>query len=73
MKAVDSEYNMNLQNDYWRKFQLFHNTALPESSYNKFMIGNLKTLQHEDTRNRLLEFHKRYYSANVMKLVIYGS
>jgi insulysin len=44
------------------------------------MIGNLKTLQHEDIRDvllnliskRLLEFHKRYYSSNVMKLVVYG-
>ncbi|CAD8058440.1 unnamed protein product [Paramecium sonneborni] len=73
MKAVDSEYNMNLQNDFWRKFQLFHNASLPGSQYNKFMIGNLKTLQFEDTRARLQEFHNRYYSANVMKLVIYGS
>ncbi|CAK67395.1 unnamed protein product (macronuclear) [Paramecium tetraurelia] len=73
MKAVDSEYNMNLQNDFWRKFQLFHNASLPGSQYNKFMIGNLKTLQFEDTRARLQEFHKRYYSSNVMKLVIYGS
>lgn len=37
------------------------------------MIGNLKTLKFDDTRTRLLEFHKKYYSANVMKLVIYGS
>ncbi|CAD8060302.1 unnamed protein product [Paramecium sonneborni] len=73
MKAVDSEYNMNLQNDFWRKFQLFHNASLPGSQYNKFMIGNLKTLQFDDTRARLQEFHQRYYSANVMKLVIYGS
>lgn len=37
------------------------------------MIGNLLTLQHPDTRQRLLDFHARYYSSNVMKLVVYGS
>lgn len=57
MKAVDSEFNMNLQNDFWRKFQIFHSLSAPDSLYNKFMIGNLKTLQHPDTRDRLLEFH----------------
>ncbi|KAM3142497.1 hypothetical protein pb186bvf_005399 [Paramecium bursaria] len=73
MKAVDSEYNMNLQNDFWRKFQLQHNAALPGSTYNKFMIGNLETLNFPDTRDYLLEFHKKYYSSNVMRLVVYGS
>lgn len=73
MKAVDSEYNLNLQNDFWRKFQLFHNASGEQSPYCKFMIGNLLTLQHPDTRQRLLDFHTRYYSANVMKLVVYGS
>jgi secreted Zn-dependent insulinase-like peptidase len=39
----------------------------------KFMIGNLKTLSHDDTRDRLLAFHKKHYSANIMRLVVYGN
>ena len=37
------------------------------------MIGNLETLNFPDTRDYLLEFHKKYYSSNVMRLVVYGS
>jgi insulysin len=43
------------------------------------LLGNLETLQTTPTANgvnireQLLEFHKKYYSANVMKLVVYGS
>lgn len=37
------------------------------------MIGNLKTLQFPDTRQYLLDFYKKYYSSNVMKIVIYGN
>lgn len=38
----------------------------------KFMIGNLATLNKPDIRDDLLKFYERYYSANVMKLIVYG-
>lgn len=45
---------------------------------NHFNIGNLKSLRDlplengVDIRKELLEFHEKFYSANVMKLVILG-
>lgn len=28
--------------------------------------------QHDDIRQQLLDYHQKYYSANLMKLAIYG-
>ena len=37
---------------------------------NKFSIGNVKTLKQEGIREALLNFHKTWYSSNLMKLCI---
>ncbi len=76
--AVDSEHAKNLQNDTWRQFQLFKSLANPSHPYSKFGSGNLTTLQTNpekrglDTRQELIQFHQQFYSANIMKLVVYG-
>lgn len=38
--------------------------------YGKFGTGSLSTLQHPTIRDDLLNFYKKYYSANLMKLVV---
>ena len=40
---------------------------------NRFDIGNLETLQKEGTREALLDFHDKWYSSNIMNLVLYGN
>jgi len=35
-------------------------------------MGNLKSLKHEGIREALLEFHKKWYSSNIMNLVVAG-
>ena len=72
MKAVDSEYNMSLQNDLWRRMAIHFDTAKSESALHRFMCGSLETLQKDGIRENLLEFHKKYYSANIMHLVVTG-
>lgn len=78
MNAVDSEHNKNLQSDHWRHFQLSKALCRPDHPFSKFGSGNLKTLRDSpkdagvDLREELLAFHERYYSANVMKLVVLG-
>ena len=50
----------------------------PLHSYWKFGTGNFQTLgsgpesKGLDVRSELLKFHKNYYSANLMKLVVLG-
>jgi len=79
IRAVDSEHKKNLQSDMWRLYQLDKATSSKDHAYWRFGTGNLETLWEEpkrkgvDVREELLEFHKRHYSANVMKLSVLGS
>lgn len=68
--AVDSEAQLNLNNDGWRKFQLKKSLSLEGSIYSQFSIGNLETLDKEGLVDALKDFHKKFYSANTMSLVV---
>ncbi|GAA98082.1 uncharacterized protein L969DRAFT_85999 [Mixia osmundae IAM 14324] len=78
IQAVDSENKKNLQSDMWRLFQLEKSLSSREHWYWRFGTGNLDTLWTQprkrgiDIRDELLKFHKRHYSANLMKLCIIG-
>ncbi|KAG0239287.1 Metalloenzyme, LuxS/M16 peptidase-like protein [Mortierella sp. GBAus27b] len=75
LRAVDSEHKKNLQNDSWRLFQLEKNQSSPDHPYSQFGTGCLESLQDRegiDVRDELIKFHSRFYSANIMKLVILG-
>lgn len=72
MKAVDSEHNQGLQSDAWRKYELIKTLANEESPFNRFSTGNLKSLKIDGIRETLLDFHKKWYSSNIMNLVISG-
>ncbi|KAK9711990.1 metalloprotease, partial [Basidiobolus ranarum] len=78
IKAVDSENKKNLQSDNWRIFQLEKSLSNPKHPYCHFGTGNLQTLwdgpieQGLDVRAELLKFHAKYYSSNIMKLVVLG-
>lgn len=72
MKAVDSENKKNLNNDHWRLNQLEKHLSDPKHPYSKFGTGNLDTLNVEGIRDILINFHEKFYSANLMKLVVYG-
>ncbi|KAL7686292.1 putative metalloenzyme, LuxS/M16 peptidase, peptidase M16, middle/third domain-containing protein [Plasmopara halstedii] len=78
MNAVNSENAKNLQNDHRRLYQLQKSLSNPSHPYHKFGTGNRETLgtipseKGVDVRAALLEFHTTYYSASIMKLVIYG-
>ncbi|KAI8912435.1 Metalloenzyme, LuxS/M16 peptidase-like protein [Gorgonomyces haynaldii] len=78
MNAVDSEHKKNLQSDPWRVHQLEKDLCDPKHPYSRFGTGSLETLrdipqsQGLQVRKLLLDFHKRYYSANIMKCVVLG-
>jgi insulysin len=72
MNAVDSEFNMGKSNDGRRLFVLSQRLSDPQGQYNRFNTGNLETLKKEGIRENLLNFHKTWYSANIMKLTVLG-
>ena len=70
MNAVDSEYKMTLQSDVWRRYALLMNVANEESQLYRFGTGNLETLKQDGIRESLLDFHRQWYSSNIMNLVL---
>ena len=67
INAVNSEFQKNLENDYWRMRQIKREIYNKEHPANHFEIGSLETLEKVD-REILLNFHKKYYSSNQMAL-----
>ncbi|CAK9155612.1 unnamed protein product [Ilex paraguariensis] len=78
IKAVDSENQKNLLCDGWRMNQLQKHLSAEDHPYHKFSTGNWDTLEVRpkargvDTRHELLKFYEKYYSANLMHLVVYA-
>lgn len=78
LNAIDSEHQKNLQRDGNRLFQLSKSCSNPKHPYSKFSTGSKQTLGTDaiaagiDIRKELLEFHKKFYSANLMNLCIAG-
>eukprot|EP00920_Eleutheroschizon_duboscqi_P034499 GHVT01082748.1.p1 GENE.GHVT01082748.1~~GHVT01082748.1.p1 ORF type:complete len:919 (+),score=103.84 GHVT01082748.1:336-2759(+) len=78
INAVDSEFNLRRVEDFRRRYHLWHSTANPEHPHCNFSMGNLETLKtvpeskNIDVRAALLDFHKKWYSSNIMRLVILG-
>jgi insulysin len=70
MKAVHSEHEKNILDDNWRDFQIIKTICNQISPLSKFSTGNLDTLKLKNIRDILIDFFNKYYSANIMKLVI---
>ncbi|XP_066587176.1 insulin-degrading enzyme isoform X2 [Prorops nasuta] len=78
LNAVNSEHEKNLANDTWRINQLEKSSCNLSHPYSKFGTGSKATLDtipkqnSINVREKLLEFHHKYYSANIMSLCILG-
>lgn len=73
--AVHSEYQAKIRDDYRRGYAATKQVMNTAHSHNKFSVGSLKTLADREgstVRDELIEFYKRYYSANLMTLVVFG-
>lgn len=74
--AIDSEWSMGRTQDSRIINRLRGLTANPEHPAIRMSVGNLETLQSRpgvDVYQAMLEFYNRYYSANNMKLVVFGN
>uniref|UniRef100_A0A8R1HQ00 Insulin-degrading enzyme n=1 Tax=Caenorhabditis japonica TaxID=281687 RepID=A0A8R1HQ00_CAEJA len=76
--AVDSEHSNNLNNDMWRLLQVDRSRSRPGHDYGKFGTGNKQTLLVDarkkgiEPRDALLQFHKKWYSSDIMSCCIIG-
>ena len=71
VNAVHSEFQKNLEDDGWREYSLRNSIYRLGHPARNFGTGNRDTLKGT-TREELLAFHQRYYSANRMTLALTG-
>ena len=70
VNAVNSEYEIDVSGDGWKLMHLFTMLSKPEHPLSRFTIGNNESLKKKNIVKALNEFHKEFYSANLMALVI---
>lgn len=73
--AVNSEYQMQMQNDAFRINDVLNVVTNQDHPFHRFSVGSLDTLKDGPAgtlRNRLLAFYNSHYSARNMKLVVMG-
>lgn len=70
MNAVNAEHSKNIQNDSWRVERMLQVLAKKDHIINKFCTGTLETLNIKDIHKYVIELFNKYYSANIMKLVV---
>ena len=77
--AVQSEYEIDINNDDWMLLNMLTLLCSKEHPMSRFTIGSTETLLARprahglDPAVELKNFHDKYYSANLMSLVIYSS
>ena len=71
LEVVESEYTQKRPSDHWRVSQVEASLFTPNHPAQNFRIGNLATLQNT-SREDLLKFYDKYYSANSMTLAVLG-
>lgn len=78
INAIESENQKNAQTDVWRIKSAGKSLLDKKHPYSKFGTGNKWTLWENtkangvNIREELLKFQDRWYSANVMGLVVFG-
>lgn len=74
--AVQAEYQMGLKSDSRRGLDVLQEVMNPKHPYSQFSVGSLESLEDRPgstVRDDLLAFYDKYYSANLMRLVVLGT
>ena len=74
--AVESEYQLKLKSDSRRQWDVLREIINPRHPLSKFTVGNNQTLVDGKDgllRDQLKAMYNRYYSTNLMTLVVLGS
>lgn len=75
VNAVEAEYRLGLKTDARRSLDVLRETVNPEHPYAVLGVGTRDTLADRPmrpVREELIEFYRRYYSANLMTLAVVG-
>jgi len=69
MNAVDSEHKKNVGDDNWRSHELLR-VASQHPLFTKFGTGTTETLNDPNITDHLKYFFNKYYSSDVMTLIV---
>ncbi|MFK7160018.1 insulinase family protein [Marinospirillum sp. MEB164] len=74
VNAVDAEWSGTLQSDGRRFFDVLRTALNPEHPASRFSAGNRATLDIDNPalREALLDYHQRFYVAELMSLALVG-
>ncbi|MFA6916172.1 MAG: insulinase family protein [Parachlamydiales bacterium] len=72
LNAIDQEYAKNIENDAFRIDHVIKTLTRKEHPQSRFNMGNSLSLANT-TPADLKDWFSKYYSANIMKLVVYSS
>tara|TARA_R110002110_G_scaffold245617_4_gene462055 strand:- start:43509 stop:46364 length:2856 start_codon:yes stop_codon:yes gene_type:complete len=76
MNAVEAEFQMGLRSDPRRGLDVLQAVMNPEHPFSQFTVGSLETLADRPQapiRDDLMRFYEQHYSANKMRLVVFGA
>lgn len=74
--AVEAEYQVSLKSDPRRGLNVLQEVMNQNHSFSQFSVGSLETLADRpdaSVREDLLRFYAKHYSANAMRLVVFGA
>jgi insulysin len=71
MHAVDQEFEKNTIQNGFRELQVQKELGNPDHPFHQFSGGNISTLA-KVTQEDLRKWYNEHYSANKMKLIVYG-
>ena len=74
--AVQAEYQMGLKSDGRRGLDVLQEVMNQDHPYSQFSVGSLESLADRPDapiRDELIQFYDTHYSANVMRLVVFGA
>ena len=73
INSVNSEHKKNLTSEMFRANSILRELSNQNHAFSKFGTGTIKTLNKSNIRSYLFTFHKKYYCAKNMKLVIFSN
>lgn len=73
INAVNSEHEKNLTHDFSRIRSILKYYVKKSHPYAQFGTGTTNTLNIKNIRSLLFDFFNKYYSSNLMNLVIYSN
>lgn len=72
MHAVDQEFALQIETDFWRRHHVFKELGNPHHPNHSFSTGNSKTLS-DIPQSALKKWHSDHYGAEKIRVVLYSS